>query len=330
MPNLTPSTPPQRSNRPQQAASITRVVVVRDDGPAGAKHVRHNEEPSRFGARTGFWSAIGLGTVAFLWLTGHFGETLGFATSLGLDDLVSSNDHGLAAGVRVVLGVPLRIFEMTMVDPFRFVAACALIAIPAAGLAVAAPRVPGGPSPSKLAGGFSWMGVVVGTLVFAGLIAWIAWPGRRATLGIAPLDRAAFGGWLADARAVAGFDALAFVAGILWLVLLFRMPLPRLAVRLAAPLGFVASFAAWTGFTVSNGVVDGCTHQRPVIVTLANVSADDAAPLPRSLLLGTLHGRSTVMGAGERPAPMALGVPEFFVNDRSSLEAWMRPLSDGG
>ncbi|MBL9120425.1 MAG: hypothetical protein JNL80_10985 [Phycisphaerae bacterium] len=328
MPNLTPSTPSRRPKAPD--APITRVVVVRE-GDRASKHVRENELPSHFGARTGFWSAIGAGTIVFLWITGHLGESLGFARSLGIDDLLTSADQGLAAGVRMVLAVPLRIFEMTMVDPFRLIAACALIAIPASGLAVSAPRVPGGPAPSKLAQGFSIMGLITAGIVFAILITWIAWPGRRETLVLAPFDRAQFGPWLASVQAVAGFDALALVSAVLWLVLLFRLPLPRIAISFGAVAGFMAAFATWTGFAVSNGIVDGCTRDRPVIMTLVGLAATPADPsstgaAPTSLLLGTVHGKSTVMGSGERPQPLALDAPEFAVSERATLERWMRPL----
>jgi hypothetical protein len=324
MPNLTtPSSP----KRPSSAdGPITRVVVVREGAERFTKHVRHNEEPSRFGARTGFWSAIGFGTIASLWITGHLGETLGMARSLGLDELVSSTDHGLTAGVRMALAVPLRIFEMAMVDPFRLVAACALIAVPAAGLAVAKPRVPGGPAPSKLAAGFSVMGLIASGLVFAALVAWIAWPGRRGTLGLAPFDRTSFGTWLADVQAVAGFDALALLAAVLWLVLLFRLPLPRIAITFGAVAGFIATFATWAGFAVSNGIVDGCTRARPVIITLPGLAEGNiTSATPRSLLIGTLHGKTTAMGSGERPVPMGLSAPEFIVIERSTLAAWMKP-----
>jgi hypothetical protein len=331
MPNLTPPTP---SKRPTPAeVGITRVVVVREGNDRAAKHVRNNEEPSRFGVRTGFWTATGFGAVAFIWLTGHLGETLGFAASLGVPDLVTSTDHGLATGVGMLVGVPRRIFEMTMVDPFRLVAACGLIAIPAAGLAVARPRVPGGPAPSKLAYGFSVMGIIVATLVFAVLITWTAWPGRTAILGVAPNDRVAFGTWLADVRAIAGFDALALLASLLWLVLLFRVPLPRPLIALASIAGFLAAFANWNGFAVSNGIAHGYTAARPVILALTMPTPEKAsteeAPGPfgpdHSLLIGSLQGRATVMTSSLRPTVMALSVPEFAAADRASVELWMKP-----
>lgn len=324
MPNLTPSS---GQKRPSPAdGAITRVVVVRENPERVTKSVRANEDPSRMGARTGFWSAIGFGTITFLWLTGHFGESLGFARALGMPELVVSSDQGLSAGVRMLLLVPLRIFEMAMVDPMRLAAAFAVITVPAAGLSVARPRVPGGPPNSKMATGLSGMALVAAAIVFTLLVTWIAWPGRRATLGLAPMDRAGFGPWLDAATAVAGFDALALVAGILWLVLLFRLPLPRVAVAFGAVAGFIAVFATWTGFTTSNGLVDGCTQERPVIVTLPSANSEAAAASSAaSLLLGTVHGKTSVMGSGERPAPLVLPAPEFVVSDRMSLATWMRP-----
>ncbi len=316
MPNLQPSSGSKRT--PSADGPVTRVVVVRDGGP---RSVRASDEPSRFGARTGFWTAVGAGTVGFLWLTGHVGESLGFARAIGVEELLGSADAGLTTGIRMVLLIPLRIFEMGLVDPLRMLAGFAALAVPAAGLAVARPRVPGGPPLTALARGFSTIGLVAAALVFALLIAWCALPGRHATLSAAPLERELFGPWLDAASAIAGFDALAIVAGVLWLVLLFRMPLPRVALAGCAVAGFIAIFATWVSFAVSNGVVDGCRRERPVLLTLVSADASTAP----SLVLGTMHGRTCVLGSTERPRPMAISAPDFAITDRSSLAAWMRP-----
>jgi hypothetical protein len=318
MPNLQPSSGPKRTAPTE--GPVTRVVVVRETG--GVRSVRSSDEPSRFGVRTGFWTAVGIGTVGFLWLTGHVGETLGFGRAIGADGLLLSNDAGLATGIRMVLGVPMRIFEMGLVDPLRMLAGFAALAVPAAGLAVAKPRVPGGPPLSKLAQGFSMIGLVAAAFVFALLIGWCALPGRHAILGAAPLDRDLFSVWLDGASAIAGFDAIALVAGILWLILLFRMPLPRGAVAGGAVAGFIALFATWASFAVSNGVLDGCHRERPVLLTLVHTDASTTSP---SLVLGTMHGRTCVLGSSDRPRPMAISAPDFAITERSSLAAWMRP-----
>jgi hypothetical protein len=321
MPNLTPSTGPGgRGAGPD--VQTTRVLVVRDDRLA--RSVRSADQPSRFGAWVGFWTALVVGLVGVTWLTGHLGETLGFAAMLGVSDLSSSDDHGLATGVRILLAVPIRIFEMSLVNPAWLAAAFFLIAAPAGGLAVARPRVPGGPLPSKLALAWSQLGYVAACIVFVGLVAWIAWPDRRATLGEAPLDPARFAAWLDDATITAGFDALALATGVLWLVLLLRLPLPRIAIAFAAAAGLVALVATWTGFATSNGAVDGCRRTRPIIVTLLPPEAGSEDPLgTRSLLLGTLHDRTAVMGGGEGRALMTIGARDFVVVERSSLAAWM-------
>ena len=322
MPNLQPSSgqPSSGSRRaPSADGPVTRVVVVRE---SGTRSVRASDEPSRFGARTGFWTAVGTGTVGFLWLTGHVGETLGFARAIGADGLLASTDAGLAAGIRMVLLIPLRIFEMGLVDPLRMLGGFAALAVPAAGLAVARPRVPGGPPLSTLARGFSTIGLIAAGIVFALLVVWCALPGRHATLAAAPLDRDLFRPWLDAASAIAGFDAIALVAGILWLVLLFRMPLPRVAVAGGAVAGFIALFATWVSFAVSNGILDGCHRERPVLLTLVHTDQSTTTP---SLVLGTLHSRTCVLGSSERPRPMVISAPDFAITDRSTLAAWMRP-----
>ena len=42
-----------------------------------------------------------------------------------------------------------------------------------------------------------------------------------------------------------------------------------------------------------------------------------------SLLLGSMQGRSAVLGEMERPALMVIPAPEYLVTRRSSMEAWM-------
>lgn len=326
MPNLTPSS----SGRDDPPA--TRVIVVRD----APRSVRPGDEPSRFGARIGFWTSIGAGIVAAIWLTGHLGESLGFARALGMPMVATSDDAGLVAGVRILLTMPLRIFEMTMVDPLRLAAAFVLVSLPAAGLAAARPRVPGGPRPSKLAHTFAVLGVIGASLVFIIIIAWIAWPDRRAALASAPFDRDAFAAWLASATATAGFDALAFLAGVLWLILLFRLPLPRVVTGAASVPGCVAAFAAWTGLATSNGLVDGCTLRRPVVVWSMGRdlpftherTASGVRDPSEVLLLGLFAEYPLVLLSGPHPALKTSPATDFKVVDQSSLAEWMRPEAE--
>jgi hypothetical protein len=267
--------------------NATRVVIVREGGP---RSVRHADEPSRFGARVGFWSAIGLGAITFLWCSGHLGE-VAFARAIGLPELVPSDDRGFASGVRMVLAVPMRIYEMTLAQPMALAAAFVLIAVPAGGLAVAAPKIPGAPPPSKLAATFAHLGLVASAAVFAILIAWFAWPSRSDALATAPLN-AGFRAWLDGATIVAGLDALGFAAAVLWLVLLFRMPLAKPIIGGVAVAGFIAAFAGWASFAGSNGVAAGMRSERAVVS-----AADD--PGTERLLLGTVGGGRATLALGE-------------------------------
>jgi hypothetical protein len=294
-------------------------VVVRDDPSRLFKSIRPNDDTSRFGVRTGFWASIGIGAIAFLWLTGHVGETLGFARALGAPELMTSNDHGLVAGMRMTLAAPLRIFEMALADPMRLPIAFILIAIPAAGLSVSRPRAPGGPKTSKLALTFGWMGFVTACLMWALLVTWVVLPLRRAPLAAIPLIRADFALWSVDLAASAGLDAFAFVSSMLWLVLLFRLPVPRLAIAFASAGGFLATFVTWNGFAISSGIADGVRLVRPTITTF---NADHQTST--NLLVGTIQGRTTVLTNGESPALMGIPAPEFLVEGRSSMSAWMQ------
>ncbi|MFO0828027.1 MAG: hypothetical protein U0572_07735 [Phycisphaerales bacterium] len=297
----------------------TRIVVVRDDAARLPKNVRPVDDASRFGVRTGFWTSIAVGSVVFLWLSGHVGETLGFARVVGAPELVSSNDQGFVTGVRMALAAPLRIFEMALADPMRLAAAFVLVSLPAAGLSVARPRVVGGPAPSKLATTFAWLAIIAAYLVWTLVVTWIALPARRAGLASMPFDRTTFSSWSTELAATAGFDAFAFISSVLWLVLMFRLPLPRVTVTFAAVTGFVATFVTWTGFAVSNGIADALKSEHPVVTALATETP------AQSLLIGSIQGRVAVLTASDPPAVMAISAPEFIVGDRRSVEDWMKP-----
>jgi len=333
MSNLTKKT--RGSNDPKHSGAhneppLTRIVVVRDDPTRLFRSVRPHDDTSRFGVRTGFWTAVTAGAIVLLWLSGHIGESLGFARVLGAPDLVSSTDHGLASGVRMALAAPMRVFEMAMADPMRLAAAFVLVSIPAASLSIARPRVPGGPKPTKLATTFAWLGLIAASLVWIMMVTWIALPARRAALSALPLDRSLFMSWSADLAATAGFDAFAFVASVLWLVLLFRLSLPRVATNFAGVVGFLATFVTWTGFATSNGIADAIKLKRPAVTVLGL----DLTSSP-SLLVGTIHGRTTVLTSGldrnsitdgrGSPALMAIPAPEFLLGERQSIAEWLKP-----
>ena len=111
--------------------------------------------------------------------------------------------------------------------------------------------MPGGPRPSQLAATFAWLGIVAAGLVWCGLVTWIAWPDRLRGLTELPLDRAQYLAWSQSLAGTVGFDAFALVASVLWLVLIFRMPLPRVAFAFAAVAGFIATYVCWTGFATA-------------------------------------------------------------------------------
>lgn len=288
----------------------TRVVVVRD----APRSVRLSDEPSRFGARTLFWAAIATGFVALLWMTGHLGERLGLAAALGTPALSLSTDGGLAAGVRMLLAVPRTILEMASAEPLLLAPAFVLVSIPAGALAVAKPRVPGGAPTSRLALAWSKLGLVAACLAWVAILAWIALPARLATLASLPLDRAEYSEWSRSLASIAGADAFAFVASVLWLVLLFRLPLPRIAIALASVAGFAASVAAWFALAASAGLADGVALPRPVVHEGREVR----------LVVGEMHGRSLVVTREESPALVLRDTPGSSLDAPRSISAWMR------
>jgi hypothetical protein len=144
-------------------------------------------------------------------------------------------------------------------------------------------------------------------------------PSRRAGLIELPLDRATFSTWASDLAATSGFDAFAFVASALWLVLLFRLPLPKVAVAFAAVAGFVATFVTWTGFATSNGISDAINRERATVTLLTVIDAGS------SLAIGSVDDRLAIATDADRPTLMAVPAPEFAITGRSSLATWMKP-----
>lgn len=304
------SAPANRADEPR----ATRVVVVRD----APRSVRPIDEPSRFGANTLFWTAIAAGFIGLLWLTGHLGERLGFAAALGLPELVVSTDAGLSAGVRTLVALPRLVIAMAKAEPLYLVPAFVLVSIPAAALAVAKPRIRGGPPVTPLTLAWSRLGLVAACLVWVGLLAWLAWPTRLDSLSPLPLDRYDIGRWTRAVAAIAGADFFAWAASLLWLVLLFRMPLPRATIGLAAVLGFVASAATWVGFATSAGVDDGLRIPRPV----ATAARDEY------LLVGSLAGKAVLLSGDPVPSLVAAEEPRLRLVEVRSLADWLKPPAD--
>lgn len=315
MPNLTTSSGGHRKSGAPSEPPPTRIVVVRDDAARVFKSVRPGDDPSRSGVRIGFWTSMAVALIAYLWMTGHVGETHGFARAIGLPELSTSSDLGLVTGLRMTLAAPLRVFEMTFADPLRLAAAFVLVSIPAAGLAVSSPRVPGGPRPPPVAITFAWLGLVAACVAWALMVTWIVVPMRRAGLVHMPFDRADFPAWSRALAATAGSDAFAFLSSVLWLVLLFRLPLPRLARSAAGSAGFIATFVIWTGFATSNGIADGLSRGRSVIATPTDTTS--------RLLLGNVGPRLSVLGAGNPAVVSSLPAPEFVVDGHTTLAEWL-------
>ena len=87
--------------------------------------------------------------VALVWLLGHVGFRLGFAQVIEVTDLRGEFDDGLIAGVIMLIKAPALVIKAGVAQPVWLMVGFLMIAIPAAGLSAARPRVPRGePSPA--------------------------------------------------------------------------------------------------------------------------------------------------------------------------------------
>lgn len=204
------------------SAQKTRVLLVRQP----VKSVRRSDEPDPLPVRLLIGILAVVGGIVVTWMIGHLGFRLGFASMMGVPELLAEPVAGLASGVLIILTSPLQVFRAGVAEPLWLMLGFAMIAAPSAALAGVRPVTPGGPRPKPGYEVFCFTCAIVGLLAAALLIAYIVSPVRQRWFAPLPTDLAAYIGWERGLAVVAGMDILLLASGVVWVVLLFRLMLP--------------------------------------------------------------------------------------------------------
>ncbi|MCP3905153.1 MAG: hypothetical protein GY715_16125 [Planctomycetes bacterium] len=269
MPNLTHN--PPRPSRPPGKLLLVRQPV---------KSVRRGDHADPMPLRLALGVIVALGVLLAVWLIGHVGFRLGFAPIVRVPELTGEPGADLAAGTRVLIEVPRVIFRAGLAEPFWLMLAFAMIALPAAGLAAARPRTPGGPRQEPAIAAIAASGAIAAMLNGAALIWWTGSAMRTGLIRMLPLDPAAAPAWYADLQIAAGLDVLAVVAAALWVVLVMRLPVALWLRSIAATTAFFSLVVVLVAMSIST-VTATQTGARRSLCQVDDLSG------PRSVLLGS-------------------------------------------
>lgn len=232
--------------------SKSRLVLVRP--PSGGSRTVRAEQPSiqkPGGIYIGVITALGI--IALVWLMGYLGFRLGFAMLVGVPELIGEPGAGLATGTMIVISVPRVIIAAGLSEPIWLLLGFLMISAPAGGLAAAKPVVPGGPKLNPVYTAIASTAAAAAILCSAALVWWTSSAARSELLVGLPAEPAAAEAWLNGLRTAAGLDVLAIVAAALWLVLVFRLPIPTWYRVLTASIGFFTLCVVTVAFAISAG-----------------------------------------------------------------------------
>ena len=247
---------------------------------------------------------VALGTAAVVWGMGHLGFALGFAPLVDVPQLLGQPGGGLATGTIMLISIPQVIILAGMAEPGWLMLGFVFIAVPAAGISAAKPRVPGGPRPSTVAAAFTYAGAVGAGLNALALIWWTASVARNSRIGELPLDPDKAFAWLSNLQTVAGLDVLAVVASALWVVLVVRLAIPGWLRAIAASASFFTLVVVTVAMSMSNGAATLVQSPR------SEVFLDDGS-LDTRLVLGFTHGHIATLRVDD-------GVSVVELHDRSA------------
>jgi hypothetical protein len=299
---------------PKPSEPRTKVLLVRP--AAGIKSVRRSDEPDRTALRLAIGVIVALGVVAAVWLMGYLGYRLGFAPLVDVPHLEIDLGSGLVTGTIMLISIPHLIILAGVEKPAWLILGFVLIAIPAAGLAAAKPRAPGGPRPSSAALVFSYAGGVLAAVNALILTWWTASGIRLASFEGLPFHPADAEAWLTSLRTVAGLDAVGVIASAVWVVLVMRLAIPVWLRALSASASFFALVVVTVAVSASSAAVaqlqvprsevfldDGSVHTRLLLGftprQVATLRIDEGGAVvelhDRSMMM-TVIGRRSIVG----------------------------------
>jgi len=231
--------------------------------PAKSVRPEHQARPDR----RAFYFAVTLAlcVLGAMWVLGHLGFRLGYALIVRVPELTGSPGGDLSGGAMILLSIPASILRAGIDRPLGLLLAFAMIAIPAAGLAAARPHVPGAPRAHRTFVVLANVGGVIALLQSLTLIWWSSSSQRRSVLGPLPEVAADITSWLHGLQSVAGLDALAVTAAVLWTILAFRLPVPRWFRAIVLSWSFFSAVTALLALAYSAGASAHATAPRSVI-----------------------------------------------------------------
>jgi hypothetical protein len=298
---------------PKPSEPRTKVLLVRPSG--GIKSVRRSDEPDRTALRLAIGVIAALGVVAAVWLMGYLGFRLGFARLVDVPQLQIDIGSGLVTGTLTLISIPELIIVAGVENPTWLMLGFVLIAIPGAGLAAAKPRAPGGPRPSSVTLVFSYAGAVLAAVDAMVLTWWTASDSRLASFSGLPFHPADAEAWLAGLQTVAGLDAVAAIAGAVWVVLVMRLAIPPWLRALAGSASFFALAVVMVAVSASSAAVaqlgaprsevfldDGSVYTRLLVGftprQIATLRVDEGGAIlelhDRSMMMTVIGSRSIV------------------------------------
>ena len=287
------------------SAAKTKIVLVQSAGPA-ARQVKRIEEPDRTPLRLAIGVITTLGIAGLVWMMGHLGYSLGFAPLARVPELAtSSGGEGFATGTMMLISIPEVVFRAGFTKPEALMLGFVLIAIPAAALSAAKPRVKGGPRLSRAAMTYGALGAIAAGLNSIALVWWTTSQYRSELvreLPWLPRDGAA---WLADLQIAAGLDVLAVVAGALWVVLSLRLPTPLWLRALSATAAFFALVVSAVALSMSLGAVSHIRAPRAVCF----IDNDEGGPRLPYLLIGHTQHQVALLQITEHAAAISVSPP---------------------
>lgn len=271
---------------------------------------------------------VATGVVALAWLMGAIGHRLGFAMAMRVPELDTGGTRALVTGIMLLVSVPRLVLEAGIRQPLWLLAGFLLLSVPAAGLAAAEPRRPGGPPPNPVYAAMANVGAIVAMLTAAGLLWWTGSPVRTQLMRPMPGVPSEAAAWPADLATAAGLDVLAVVAAALWLVLVFRLPIPGWLRALSASIGCFALVVVTVALSISGATASQVDAQRSAV---RDLSPGRDATIPPVLLIGRSGDREAVLVSTGGRLEVELRDPpaDLRVVGRASIAAVARDAAGG-
>ena len=250
--------------------------------------------------------------IAFVVALGVIGLRIGFEDTLGIPETrVSFLDSGIL-GIQMICEIPSVVLssgnQILLLPLLGLVA----IAFPLAFIAMARPRIPGGPPLNSGIMFLSIIGAVAAGVIGLAAFIWLQIPYRTDPLSSFPLEASNYTDvWRPSTVLISSIDIFAFLSTCLWLILLFRLPLSGLGWKCLRIVMIFFVLCAFVGMGATLGLHQGLSSARPVIEATSESGG--------GLLLGQIGDSVVAMAGGQEALVQALpeGSGWSFTGDRS-------------